>query len=504
MRLLLASLVFAWLLTSCMSNPDQQTPRQKAAPLAVEVVETSAAGHQLTPVNPLKQAPDSGAVLMLHPDMTFQTITGIGGSFTEASAYLLNQLSEGNRRKILEAYFGDEGARYSLTRTHINSCDFSLGNYSYAPVPGDKELAHFSIDEDRPDLIPMIKQAQEISSEGFKIIASPWTAPPWMKDNGDWRGGKLLPEYLDTWALFFSKYLDAYRAEGIDIWGITVENEPLGNAENWESMHFSAEEMNAFVRDHLGPRLEADGQQVKLLGYDQNRDELQHWVDVMYDDPAAARYFDGTAIHWYASTFEWFPDVLQYAHAKAPGKHLIETEGCVDAEVPKWQDDAWYWRREATDWGWDWASPETKHLHPKYVPVYRYARDIIGCLNNWVDGWVDWNMVLNRQGGPNWFENWCVAPVIVDPDADEVYFTPLYYTMAHFSKYIRPGAQRIGLTLDDEALMATAVKNPDGSLVVVILNQQAEAKPLRLDVLGQSVSLRVSGQAIQTVRFAAR
>jgi len=486
-----------------MSNPDPQTARQKAAPLDVAVVETSAAGHQLTPVKPLRQAPDSGAVLMLHPKMAFQTITGIGGSFTEASAYLLNQLSEGNRRKVLAAYFGDEGARYSLTRTHINSCDFSLGNYSYASVPGDQELAHFSIDEDRPDLIPMIKQAQELSSEGFKIIASPWTAPPWMKDNGDWRGGKLRPEYRDTWALFFSKYLDAYRAEGIEIWGITVENEPLGNAENWESMHFSAEEMTAFVRDHLGPRLEADGQQVKLLGYDQNRDELQHWVDVMYGDPAAARYFDGTAIHWYASTFEWFPDVLQYAHAKAPGKYLIESEGCVDAQVPKWQDDAWYWSKEATDWGWDWAPPETKHLHPKYVPVYRYARDIIGCLNHWVDGWVDWNMVLDRQGGPNWFENWCVAPVIVDPEADEVYFTPLYYTMAHFSKYIRPGGQRIGLTLDDDELLATAVKNPDGSVVVVILNQQTEAKPLRIDLNGQSVSVLLSGRAIQTVRLTA-
>ena len=489
---------------ACQTSPDDQTtasPEGKA--LGVTAVETSAAGHQLTPVKPLDQQPDSGAVLMLHPDMAFQTITGIGGSFTEASAYLLNQLSEGNRRKILEAYFGDDGARYSLTRTHINSCDFSLGNYSYAPVPGDKELAHFSIDEDRPDLIPMIQQAQEISSEGFKIIASPWTAPPWMKTNGDWRGGKLLPEYRETWALFFSKYISAYREEGIDIWGITVENEPLGNAENWESMHFSAEEMNAFVRDHLGPQLEADHPGVKLLGYDQNRDELQHWVDVMYGDTAAARYFDGTAIHWYASTFEWFPDVLQYAHAKAPDKHLIESEGCVDAQVPVWQDDAWYWSKEATDWGWDWATPETKHLHPKYVPVYRYARDIIGCLNNWVDGWVDWNMVLDRQGGPNWFENWCVAPVIVDPEADEVYFTPLYHTMAHFSKYIRPGAQRIGLTLDDDELLATAVKNPDGSVVVVVLNQQAKAKTLRLDLHGQRVAVPLSGQALQTIRLLA-
>jgi glucosylceramidase len=506
MKIYLVSIGFICLLMSCTPNPDGQASwqgRKKAAALTVEVVETSAAGSKLQAVSPLAQAVDSAIVLMLHPEMRFQTITGIGGSFTEASAHLLNQLSPENRRDILEAYFGDEGARYSLTRTHINSCDFSLGNYSYAPIAGDQDLIHFTIDEDRPDLIPMIKEAQAISSEGFKIIASPWTAPPWMKDNGDWRGGKLLPEYYGTWAHFFSKYLDAYREEGIEIWGITVENEPLGNANNWESMHFSAEEMTAFVRDHLGPRLEADGQRVNILGYDQNRDELQHWVDLMYEDAEAARYFDGTAIHWYASTVEWFPDALQYAHHKAPGKYLIETEGCIDAEIPHWQDDAWYWSREATDWGWDWAPPETKHLHPKYVPVFRYARDIIGCLNNWVDGWVDWNMVLDRQGGPNWFGNWCVAPVIVDPEADEVYITPLYYAMAHFSKYIRPGAQRIGMTMNDESLLATAVINPDGSVVAVILNQQAEARPLRLDLNEQSVSVMISGQSIQTIRIPA-
>ncbi|GAB4418704.1 MAG: glycoside hydrolase family 30 protein [Bacteroidia bacterium] len=474
-----------------------------AAPLVVEIVETTADGSKLQAVAPMATDTAAAVVLALDPGETFQTITGIGGSFTEASAHLLGRLSVENRRRILEAYFGDTGARYSLTRTHINSCDFSLGHYSYAPVPGDTELAHFTIDEDRGDLIPMIKEAQALSTDGFKIIASPWTAPPWMKDNNDWRGGKLLPAHYDTWARFFSKYLDAYRAEGIDIWGITVENEPLGNANNWESMHFSAEEMNAFVRDHLGPTLRANSQTVKILGYDQNRDELRHWVDVMYDDTAAARYFDGTAIHWYASTIDWFPEVLQYAHHKAPGKHLIETEGCVDAEVPHWQDDAWYWSEEATDWGWDWAPPETKHLHPKYVPVYRYARDLIGCLNNWVDGWVDWNMVLDRQGGPNWFGNWCVAPVIVDPEADEVYFTPLYYTMAHFSKYIRPGARRIGLDMADTALLATAVHNPDGSIVVVVLNQQPEARHLHIRLHGQTVPVRISGRAIQTIRISA-
>ena len=482
------------MLSACTSEND----------LYVEVFETSADGNQLTHITDFSSGSNPASLVLL-PDKTFQTITGFGGSFTEASAYLINKLSPQNRDRIIEAYFGESGARYSLTRTHMNSCDFSLSNYSYAPVEGDKTLEHFSIEEDREDLIPMIKSAMTTSKDGFKIISSPWTAPPWMKDNKDWRGGKLLPEYADTWALFFSKYIDAYKAEGIDIWAFTVENEPLGNDNNWESMHFTPEEMSDFVKNHLGPRLESDGHQVKILGYDQNRgEELKEWAKAMYQDEASARYFDGMAVHWYASTYDWFPDNLQFAHNAAPDKHLIQSEACVDAEVPKWKDDAWYWSKEATDWGWDWAPEEDKHLHPKYVPVYRYARDIIGCLNNWVDGWVDWNMVLDRQGGPNWFKNWCVAPVIVDPDQDEVYLTPIYYTMAHFSRYIRPGAKRIGYEQSDEDLMVTAAQNPDGSIVAVLLNQGSEAKHLSLSLGDKSTDMRISAQAIQSIVIPAK
>lgn len=467
--------------------------------LDVEVYETSENGHKLARLSEFPAAQTKVEVALL-PEETFQTITGFGGAFTEASAYLLNRLGPANRAKILEAYFGENGARYSLTRTHINSCDFSLGNYSYAPVDGDVELKHFSIAEDLDDLIPMIKEAMAVSKDGFRIIASPWTAPPWMKDNKDWRGGKLLPEYYPVWALFFSRYLDAYKAQGIDIWGFTVENEPLGNDSNWESMHYTPEEMNEFVKNHLGPRLKADGHKVKILGFDQNRDEeLRKWTDAMYGDEAAAAFYDGTAVHWYASTYDYFPDALLYAYRKAPGKHLINTEACVDAQAPQWQNDAWYWAQEATDWGWTWAPDDQKHLHPKYVPVFRYARDIIGCLNHWVDGWVDWNMVLDRQGGPNWAKNWCTAPVIVDPDQDEVYFTPLYFTLAHFSRFIRPGAVRIGFKHDDSDLMVTAVRNPDGHTAVVLFNPTTQVKGIRLAMQGKAVGFSIAAKAIQTV-----
>jgi glucosylceramidase len=474
---------------SCQSEQDME----------IEVYETSAAGNQMTRVENFELT-DTVVELTLLPDETYQTITGIGGSFTESTAYLLLQLSEENRNKVLEAYFGESGARYSLTRTHIASCDFSLSNYTYAPVADDMELEHFSIEEDHEDLIPIILQAQKISKDGFKIISSPWTAPPWMKDNKHWVGGRLLPEYQDVFALYFAKYLKAYKDKGIDIWGVTPVNEPHGNGNNWESMHFSPKEMTDFVQFHLGPRLEQDGWgHIKILGYDQNRAGLQEWVDVMFENEKTSKYYAGTAVHWYESTYDYFGEALQYAHQKAPDKHLIQTEGCVDAEVPHWKNDVWYWSKEATDWGWDWASEEEKYLHPKYVPVHRYAGDMIGCFNNWVDGWVDWNMVLDRQGGPNWFKNWCVAPVIVDPELDEVYFTPLFYTMKHFSRFIRPGALRIGFTLNHETLKTTAVKNPDGSIAVVVFNPGEQRETIRLNHQGKKVTFSIDAQAIQTI-----
>ena len=489
------SLVFLLVVTLFLFSFDSKKE------MLIEVYETSAAGHKLTQIKTFSEGKIVSEI-NLNPEEKLQTITGFGGAFTESSAYLLNQMSPEKRDQIIKAYFSNDGAAYSLTRTHMNSCDFSLSNYSYTAVEGDTELEHFSIDHDKDDLIPMIKAAQEASKDGFKLFGSPWTAAPWMKDNNSWVGGKLKPEYYNTWALFFSKYADAYKAEGIDIWGFTVENEPMGNGNNWESMVFSPEEMTLFVQKYLGPTLEAKGQEdLVILGFDQNRGDLKEWVDVMYKDEASSKYYDGTAIHWYESTYDYFPEELQYAHHKAPNKHLIQAEACVDSEVPAWKDDAWYWAKEATDWGFDWREPAKKYLHPKYAPVNRYARDIIGCLNNWVDGWVDWNMVLDRQGGPNWFKNWCVAPIIVDPEQDEVYLTPLYYVMSHFSKFIRPGAVVIGAESSDTDLMVTASKNPDGSIAVVVFNEGHSEKYFNLNLFGQTHSLSVSPQALQTITF---
>jgi glucosylceramidase len=484
----------ASLLWSC-SEP---TPK----PMKVKIIQSTAEGDRLKEVSALDKVKGAVDTLRLLPNEQFQTVLGFGGAFTESSAFVLNQLSKENRDRVLQAYFGHDGARYSLTRTHMNSCDFSLGSYSYAPVEGDTALDHFSVGEDKDDIIPMIKDAMGLSKDGFKIIASPWTAPPWMKTNNAWYAGSLKKEYYPTWAKFFTKYVDAYREEGIDIWGFTVENEPLGNDSNWESMNYTPEEMGEFVKHHLGPELNREGYNQAILVYDQNRGkELEEWADVLLTDPEVKKHIYGTAVHWYTSTVDWYGESLQHTHELAPDKAIIHTEGCIDAEVPHWQDDAWYWSREATDWGWDWAKPEDKKDHPKYVPVFRYARDIIGCMNNWVTGWVDWNMVLDRQGGPNHANNWCIAPIIVDTAADEVYFTPLYDAMVHFSKYMRPEAKRIGWEASwaGNEIMTTSVQNEDGSQVVAFLNQTEEKRVIRLERADEVAFIELPARAIQTI-----
>jgi glucosylceramidase len=372
-------------------------------------------------------------------------------------------------------------------------------------IPGDTLLQHFSIEKDKKDLFPMIHAAQKISTDGFRLIASPWTAPPWMKDNNDWVGGKLLDTYRNTWALYYAKYIKSCAENGIPIWGITVINEPHGNGNNWESMLFTPREMTDFVQYYLGPTLDKEGLgHINILGYDQNRAGLKEWVDTMYKDASTSKYFAGTAIHWYESTVEYFPEELRYASSKAPNRYLIQTEACIDAEIPRWKDDAWYWKKEATDWGWDWAPEEQKHLHPKYIPAHRYARDIIGCLQNNVHGWIDWNMVLDKQGGPNWFKNWCIAPVIVDPANDEVYFTPLYYVMSHFSKFIRPGAHIIESICDNSDIMIVAAENPDQSIALIVFNPTEQQFSVQVQAHSQSIQADINSQALQTILFTHR
>ena len=474
------------------------------------VFQTSRAGDQVARVSAFaEEAEQARARITVEEGRRFQTLRGFGGAFTESSAHVLSLLDGDKRSEVLEAYFSPEHAGYSLMRTHIASCDFSLGNYTYAPVPGDSALEHFSIEHDRSLLLPLIKDAMAVPGADFRLLASPWTAPPWMKDNADWNGGRLRPEHGDTFARYLARYLKAYEEEGVPIWGLTPVNEPEGNDSNWESMHFTPEEMKTFLLECLGPTLEREGLDTKVFVFDQNRNHMEAWADALLGDPAAARYVAGTAVHWYSSTVDYYGDALQRLRERYPDKEIMQTEGCIDSlgddePAGAWLEADWYWRKEATDWGYVWAPDELKPDHPMYVPVYRYVRDMIGTLNNWVTGWVDWNIVLDFRGGPNHANNFCGAPVLVDPDAQRVFYTPLFYAMTHFSRFIRPGAIRIGCEVSDDSVMATAVLNADGGAVVVVFNEGMQPIVYELSYAGRKTSLSIPAQAIQTIVFGKR
>ncbi|MBD3868266.1 MAG: glycosyl hydrolase [Acidobacteria bacterium] len=526
-------------------------------PRMVEVLQTSESGHKMASVEPVPFQAGSadGTVIAIYPERLKQTIDGIGSSFTESSAFVLAHLEPERRREVMEQIYGEAGANFTLTRTHIGSCDFSVeGKYSYADKPDDKDLTAFSIAPDQAgfdpadypgiqdasyDLLPMIQEALEIKQgqkeSELRIIASAWTAPPWMKTIGTWYvpgstennwqgdGGWLKPEYVSTYADYLLRYLEAYGSAGVPIWGLTPVNEPHGNGGNWESMHFSPESQNDFVKNHLGPRLaESDHSDARLLIYDQNRDGLEEWADAILSDPDSAKQVYGAAVHWYSSTFKVFEDSFERVHEKYPDCSIIHTEGCIDSlgvdapagiedparfkEAGWFKNDAFWWNANATDWAYSatWAG-EAVADHPVYTPVHRYARNIIVSLDHWVGGWVDWNVVLDRDGGPNHVGNFCGAPIMIDTATQEVYYTPIYYVLAQFSRTIRPGDQAVRTErtlagLDPDALHASATINNDRLLSVQLLNTTKEDIAFKLQVADSYADVTIPANSVQTVR----
>lgn len=527
-------------------------------PVMTEVLVTSEAGQQLASLPPVefrdRAAP--GPVIEVFPGRVRQTIQGIGSSFTESAAFVLAHLDPPRRREVMERIFGASGANFTLTRTHIGSCDFSVeGRYSYVDDREDRDLASFSIAPDtagfdparypgirdpRYDLLPMIREAQAIKraqgDDGPRIVASAWTAPPWMKDIEDWfipgsaqngwqgTGGSLKPKHEATYAEYLVRYLQAYESEGVPMWGLTPVNEPHGNGGYWESMHFSAESQADFIDEHLGPALRAGGfRDLELLVYDQNRGGMERWAEVIFSDPGALQYVAGIAIHWYESTFKVFEDTLDRVHEQFPHRSIVHTEGCIDNlgnEAPGgitdpagfqesgwFGNDAFWWNETATDWAYTatWAGPGAAD-HPKYTPVHRYARNVIVSLDHWVSGWIDWNVVLDRRGGPNHVENFCGAPIMIDTDTGEIHYTPVFWVLAQFSRTIRPGDRAVetkrtlgGLAPDD--LHACATLNDDGLLSVQLLNTTGQPIETDLRIGNFTASVRIPANAVQTVRI---
>lgn len=409
--------------------------------------------------------------IFIDPEHRYQELVGIGGAITDAAAETLAKLPAARQEELVRAYYDPlHGIGYSLARTSIHSCDFSSDSYTYVR-DGDTSLQSFSVAHDERYRLPLLRRALAAASGRLKIFASPWSPPAWMKTNGSMlHGGRLKPEDRAVWARYYAAFVKAYRQEGVPIWGLTVQNEPLA-VQTWESCVYSGEEERDFVKNFLGPELRRSGlSDVKLIAWDHNRTHLYPRARAILDDPAAAQYVWGIGYHWYVE--DCYENVRQ-VKAAWPQAHLMLTEAC----------DYPYSAEHRSDW----ALGE------------KYGRALISDFNAGAEGWTDWNILLDEQGGPNHVGNYCMAPVHGDTRTGELFYTNAYYYLGHFSKFIRPGARRIACSSTTDRLLTTAFRNADGRLAVVVMNATDRAIPFSFRVGTQSAETKSPAHSILTL-----
>ncbi|GAC1658516.1 MAG: glycoside hydrolase family 30 protein [Gemmatimonadaceae bacterium] len=453
---------------------------------AVVYTTADSSSLRLTPKDTLTftpSAPTSEAkvYVFVDPRKAFQPFIGIGGALTDAAAETFAKLPASQQDEVLTAYYStDRGIGYTLARTNIHSCDFSSASYTYVDE-GDTKLSSFSVAHDRQFRIPLIKRAMAASGNRLKIFASPWSPPAFMKDNNDMlHGGHLRPEYFHSWALYYAKFIKSYRKEGVPIWGITIQNEPMAT-QRWESCVYPAEDERDFLKNHLGPVM---AQQklgdVNIMVWDHNRDLIVQRAQTIFDDPGAAKYAWGIGFHWYEdwSGGQQMYDNVALVKRLYPRKHIVFTEG-----TPATFDSTGYSR---------WSLGEA------------YGRSMINDFNSGTEGWTDWNILLDEQGGPNHVGNFCFAPIHADTRTGQLIYTNSYYYIGHFSKFIHPGARRILAAPSRSMLLTTAFANADGTLAVVVMNPTTRKGPYSLVLGSSSVEINSPPHSIQTVVFKAR
>ncbi|QIX61470.1 glycoside hydrolase family 30 protein [Hymenobacter sp. BT18] len=479
--LMLATLPFTGALAQKSTKPATKAPAYSAVGKKVQVFTTAAnTTHRLAATGELRfqelrQPLETQPTVFVDPTHTFQTLVGIGGALTDAAAETFAKLPKAAQQEFMQAYYSPTaGIGYTLARTHINSCDFSSGMYTYV-ADNDQELKTFSVKHDEQYRIPFIKQAIAAAGGKLPLYVSPWTPPAWMKDNNDLQhGGKLRPEFRQAWANYYVKFIKEYERQGMPIWGLSVQNEAMAN-QRWESCLYTAEEERDFIKEYLGPTLKKGGLgDRKLIAWDHNRDQVYQRASTILDDPEAAKYVWGIGYHWYEN---WTGSDMLFSNVKRvhdtyPDKQLIFTEGCIE--------------KFSLDRVSDWKLGEV------------YGRSMIEDFNAGTAAWTDWNILLDETGGPNHAQNFCFAPIIGDTRSGKLLYTNIYYYIGHFSKFIRPGAKRIISSSTRDVLQTTAFRNTDGSVAVVVMNTSDKPMDFLLWLKGQAASTTSLPHSIST------
>lgn len=418
--------------------------------------------QSVTPFESKKGDFGESAILGVITQLERQTLLGFGGAFTEAAGYCFDKLSEDEKKKFIKEYFSEDGLNYSFCRTHIGSCDFSLGNYDYSEKP---DLSDFDISRDENYLIPLIKAAlNERKNLPTNILASPWSPPPYMKDTRRKnRGGKLEKEYYGIWADYIVRYLEEYDKKGIYIWGVTAQNEPKATLP-WDTCVFTPEEEGDFIFGYLAPALKKIDR--KVMFWDHNKDRIVERAEAVLKRGGADNLF-GIACHWY--TGDHFGQISAFREIY-PNLLVIPTECCNRFGGGMYLLDN----------------------------AERYAHDIIGDINAGASAYIDWNILLDENGGPNHVNNVCEAPVMSQNDGKASY-KPAFYYIGHFSRFIKPNAKVVATSRYTDKLEILAAKNPDGKYVAVILNRGNEDLPFTLRINGENAESVAPRHSLQTL-----
>ncbi len=445
--------------------------------------------ERISEVTPKDRVSNAGGwiptTLTLNPSKTFQKFEGFGGALTESSGYVLSKLPDSVRKQAINAYYNTEtGNGYRLARVHMNSCDFSLDNWACVPEK-DETLESFSMEQTDKYITPLASEVQKAalaSNSEVRFLLSPWSPPVWMKDNNDMNhGGHLLPQYWELWAQYFVKFIQKMAERGIKISFVTIQNEPAA-VQTWDSCEYSAAEEGKFACQYLGPALEKAGLgDVKIYIWDHNRDLALERLEESLKSKDASKYIAGLAFHWYSG--DQYNNIKTIAE-KYPQIDLMFTEGCVEGGP---RNGAWFTGE-------------------------RYAHNIINDLKSGTTKWIDWNIVLDMQGGPNHVGNYCDAPILADEKNGTIHFQSSYYYIGHFSRFIQPGAVRVDAEINSMMTPATvsghltdeaetlAFKNPDGTIVLVITNRTEAELVFNFKIEGEDKTLiyKIPPRAIQT------
>jgi len=424
---------------------------------------------------PFAQPKETNACIFVDPDFRYQKLIGIGGAITDASAETLYKMPKAKQQEILDAYYGKKGLGYTLVRTNMNSCDFSSDSYTYVK-DNDTSLKSFNISHDEKFKIPMIKEAQKRIGKDFTFYFSPWSPPAWMKSNQNMlKGGRLENQYYQTWADYYIRFIQEYEKRGINVWGLTIQNEPMA-VQTWESCIYTAEEEGDFLRNNLGPTLWKNGyKDKKVMIWDHNRDLIYQRATTTLQDPETAKYAHGIGYHWYETwnnKTQLFNNLGETQKA-FPGMFLAFTEGC----------------KEKFD---------LKQIYDVSLGEL-YGRNMLNDFNEGTALWTDWNVLLDETGGPNHVGNFCFAPIIADTKTGEVHYTYEYYYIGQVSKFVKPGAQRIGNSSNRAALISTSFMNENAELVTVIMNESDQDIETYLWIEGQAAKLSAPAHSIQTI-----